>query len=105
MHDGCADPPSEASAVQVLFKKMEASVKWSLFYPPLRQFQDIDDLLIASTDIQYSKTDWEHIGYQIWPVCVFAHKHISEQDGHLGLAYLIDYGSRWYSAKLLKYQY
>lgn len=72
MHSVHADPPSKASAAQVLFKKMEASVKQSLFYPPLRQFQDINDLLIANTDIQYCKT--VGIKYDQY-VYVFIHTH------------------------------
>lgn len=106
MHDGYADPPSEAPAVQFEIKKMKASVKWNLLYPSLWQFQDINDLYVVSTGIQYNKTCYERIGYEIVTnLCMYADTHTLKQGGDLGFIYLTNDNSRCYSAKLLRYQY
>lgn len=81
---------------------MEALVKWNLLYPSLWQFQDIHDLYVVSTGIQYNKTCYERIGYEIVTnLCMYTYMHTSKQEGDLGSIYLTNDNT----VKLLRYQY
>lgn len=105
MHDGYADPPSEAPAVQFEIKKWKHQLS-ETFYIHLWQFQGINDLYIVSTGIQYNKTCYEHIGCEIVTnLRMHTYTHTSKQEGDLGFIYLTNDNSRCSSAKLLRYQY